>query len=168
MSHIVLEGPDGVGKTALAREVALLTGALYTREPFDRDYRGQDPSWFERDRRDHWNLVLKPALWRGVDIVQDRGALSALAYNNPTATEADVNRFLSTAPYQPTATIIILRSAAQAVGDNEFEAPDRLRAATAFYERVAVMRGFSYFRNDYATVAEASRALAWMISSGGC
>jgi dTMP kinase len=98
---IILEGIDGTGKSTLA---SLLVEALSadgrdvvrTREPSDlpsgklilerlgnRDYATQAWEWlgmFVTDRRNSIDTLVKPALKRGSDVVQDRSMYSTLVY----------------------------------------------------------------------------------------
>jgi dTMP kinase len=89
---VVVEGPDGVGKSTTARRLASEMGAFYTYEPTDwliprlalaswGDY-----SWRERallfaaDRALHLHDVIRPALEGGNTVVCDRYELSFFVY----------------------------------------------------------------------------------------
>ncbi|MDC1141812.1 dTMP kinase [Planctomycetota bacterium] len=98
---IIIEGIDGTGKSTLAEAlVAHLTGqgreTLQTREPTDlpcgkliqerlasHKLKTNAHEWlgmFVADRRMNIESVVKPALQKGLDIVQDRSMYSTLAY----------------------------------------------------------------------------------------
>jgi dTMP kinase len=94
---IVLEGPDGVGKSTQARLLADRLGALLTREPggtpigqavrqlvldhatVDLDARAE-ALLLAADRAQHVATVVRPALARGRDVVSDRYLYSSVAY----------------------------------------------------------------------------------------
>ncbi len=95
----VVDGPDGTGKTTVARGLvdglrALGRPALYTREPTDsevgREIRrrllaGDLPpedalELFVRDRAQHVRDEIEPALAAGVDVVSDRYKYSTVVY----------------------------------------------------------------------------------------
>ena len=89
---IAIEGPDGVGKTTLRREVARQlrsVGALVceTSEPYQRDAvrvrldRGDDAlAVYEADRAEHWRAVIYPALIAGLIVITDRYYLSTAVH----------------------------------------------------------------------------------------
>ena len=94
---IVLEGPDGVGKSTQARLLADRLGALLTREPgatpvgqairqlvlahstVDLDPRAE-ALLMAADRAQHVATVVRPALEQGRHVVSDRYLYSSVAY----------------------------------------------------------------------------------------
>jgi dTMP kinase len=94
---IVLEGPDGVGKSTQAARLAGELGAVLTREPggtaigshlrellLDRGSTGLDPKaealLMAADRAQHVAEVVRPALTAGRHVVADRYLYSSVAY----------------------------------------------------------------------------------------
>jgi len=105
VTFIVLEGPDGSGKTSLAKALASALRAegrevTLTSEPWDRatlDHaRGLSPHGaalqFAADRARHVARVIQPALARGEVVVCDRYALSGVVYALAQDPEASVVR----------------------------------------------------------------------------
>ncbi|MGH9269130.1 MAG: dTMP kinase, partial [Acidimicrobiales bacterium] len=94
---VALEGGDGTGKSTQARLLAGALGAVCTREPggtaigsrirslvldagaAELDHRAE-ALLLAADRAQHVAEVVGPALARGDDVVSDRSAWSALAY----------------------------------------------------------------------------------------
>jgi dTMP kinase len=164
--YVVIEGPDGVGKSsaALHAEIQLRAhgyAVVRTREPSDgvigtrirRILQGDAPRpapidlarLYAEDRMDHVARVVLPALRAGAIVLQDRGLLSSIAYQHgavgiPLATVRSLNRF---AP-QPDVTIVLAASEATCAerrrlrrGNPElFDTTDAQRKARAIYGQV--------------------------------
>jgi dTMP kinase len=97
---IAFEGGEGSGKSTQAARLALVSGAVLTREPggtavgeqirslvLDRSVGGlagldarAEALLLAADRAQHVSLVVRPALAAGRDVVSDRYAGSSLAY----------------------------------------------------------------------------------------
>lgn len=115
-AFIVVEGPDGVGKTRVAQRIAKLLyeagfSAHPTREPSDgmigkrirEMLRGDVPApdaigmsrLYAEDRMDHLMTVVLPALDEGRIVVCDRYLLSSIAYQHGAMglPLADIRRF---------------------------------------------------------------------------
>lgn len=118
-AFIVVEGPDGVGKTRVAQRIAKLLceagfSAHPTREPSDGTIgkriremlRGEVPApdaigmskLYAEDRMDHLTTVVLPALVEGRIVVCDRYLLSSIAYQHgamgiPLSTVLRFNRY---------------------------------------------------------------------------
>jgi dTMP kinase len=126
---VVFEGPDGSGKTTIAKQVAESYRALYTREPgtnhnqicrllreiaFDDDLTSDAQMFiFCADRIQHFNRVVKPALSEGKMVIQDRYIPSTHVYQNMLQAKgasilSDIN--LQFLPTKPDLTIFLLPS----------------------------------------------------------
>lgn len=98
---IIIEGIDGTGKSTLARAVAVTlrergrkvrltheptdkpSGKLIRERLADRSITVSPQEWlgmFIADRRINIDTVVKPALEKGIDIIQDRSMYSTLVY----------------------------------------------------------------------------------------
>jgi dTMP kinase len=118
---IVIEGPDGSGKTTLATALAEKIGAKLTREPFFDTTRtllladsGASPAELAiamaHDRHQHMRL-LAPALARGATIVCDRYVLSTLVYQHEALASLPnrdaILSFLTMGAREPDLTIVV-------------------------------------------------------------
>jgi dTMP kinase len=178
---IVFEGIDGTGKSTLAARLAAKLRAsgvdvVETREPWTSaaglelkrllaqkertTTPEQELDLFQRDRAEHVERVVKPALARGAWVVQDRTFWSTAAYQGrealrassgrearrsaePTAAQI-VERSLAVAP-KPDLTLLLTLDPQAALAritrnrgsTSSFEKLDDLRAVAAVYEQLA-------------------------------
>jgi dTMP kinase len=162
---IVFEGIDGTGKTTLAARLAarLREGGaegggeagvevVETREPWTSRHgdelrkvlaarerkttRAQELDLFEKDRAEHVQQLVAPALARGAWVVQDRTFWSTAAYQASAAVPAAtiVARNRKFAPL-PDLTLLLLLAPERAL-----ERIARSRAATSSFERLESLR----------------------------
>lgn len=118
---IAFEGIDGAGKTTQAKKLQIKLEAvgeatIATKEPTDGQYGKilrasakngrlspeEELNLFERDRKEHLELVIEPALASGKTVILDRYFYSTVAYQgqrigNPKEIEKD-NRTFSAIP----------------------------------------------------------------------
>lgn len=149
---IVLEGPDGVGKSTHAARLADALGAVLTREPggtaigrrlrellLDRASTGLDPKaealLMAADRAQHVTEVIRPALASGRHVVADRYLYSSVAYQSfgRGLPEDDVRRLSLWATDALEPDLVVLLEGARRGGPT-----DRLEDEdAAFHDRVA-------------------------------
>lgn len=155
---IVIEGPDKCGKSTLIEHLkhALRdrTDVLFTREPGSysdpiciklRDHI-LDPRTrpltsallFLADRAQHEEAVVRPALRRGVHVVQDRGAMSTFVYQVICDPEhgAAVNRLIHALyrDFVPDVTIL-LKPSKDALNARKGEPDDKYELDSEKYDR---------------------------------
>ena len=124
-TFIVIEGPDGGGKSTLAAALAGSIGAeVLTREPFYDSTRellfdgaGASPSELAiamaHDRHQHLRRVVLPALHSGATVICDRYVLSTLVYQREALDHLDVMgrnavlAFLVAGAREPDLTIVV-------------------------------------------------------------
>ncbi|MDD5416685.1 MAG: dTMP kinase, partial [Candidatus Aenigmarchaeota archaeon] len=107
--YIVLEGIDGSGKSTQAKKLArYLSNSILTREPTDygtgklirqvlMEYNLNDKKaegeretlLFFADRIDHHDLLIKPSIIKGKNIISDRSYHSTLAYEGALKVDTD-------------------------------------------------------------------------------
>lgn len=121
---IVIDGPDGAGKSTLAASLAQHLGAeVLTREPFYESTRellfAADASPAElaiamaHDRYQHLRREVEPALARGATVVCDRYMLSTLVYQREALRHLDVMgrnavlAFLVAGAREPDLTLVV-------------------------------------------------------------
>ena len=119
---IVIDGPDGAGKSTLAASLAQHLGAeVLTREPFYESTREllftADASPAElaiamaHDRYQHLRREVEPALARGATVVCDRYVLSTLVYQHEALADVPARNavlgFLVASAREPDLTIVV-------------------------------------------------------------
>jgi dTMP kinase len=154
---IVLEGPDGVGKSTQAALLAERLGALVTREPgatpvgkairelllahstVDLEPRAE-ALLMAADRAQHVATVVRPALEQGRDVVSDRYLYSSVAYQGhgrglPAAEIAQLSTW-ATGGLLPD-VVVLLEAPGGLLTQRRARGGDRLEAAgEGFFARV--------------------------------
>jgi dTMP kinase len=171
---VVLEGIDGTGKTTLAKGLAVALEArgfpvLVTREPTDGPFgrrirslaaagRGsvtpeEEFRLFHEDRKIHVRDVVRPALDRGVIVIQDRSYFSSVAYQGQRGLDRErlLRESEAIAP-RPDLLLVVdlpvdralerIRAARDVADDFEKRASlDEVRAAFLGFEGATVLDG---------------------------
>ena len=186
---IAFEGIDGAGKTTQANRLAeILEGAgetvLLTKEPTNGEYGrilresastarlavDEELDLFEKDRRDHIEREIGPALSRGEVVILDRYFYSTVAYQgirtgDPISIE-DRNREFAIVPdmtflLDVEAAVGMFRVNGRANGVSTFEKVDDLTAARSIFldlagrdQEVVVLDGACAIETLHKTIVE--------------
>lgn len=160
---IALDGPDGTGKTTLARALAgALKNAIYTAEPTDSatgkkirellkapDSGGREIlALFLQDRREHIEAQILPALQGGATVVCDRYKYSTVCYQHiqgePLKKLVEANRgFL--APdvtfilYTGDVKLLLTRIGMRGQVQDGFESEQTLKKVCRLYRRMPLL-----------------------------
>lgn len=184
MPFIVLEGPDGVGKTTQCRlliERLQATGweTLLLREPTDgawglrireaaRTDTRPDPrtetEWFMRDRREDVERNIAPALAAGKVVVLDRYFYSTAAYQGARGVDVDwiLRENRAFAP-EPDACFVLLGDVARAltrVAESRGDTPDAFETADYQHRVAGVFRDLLALGVPHLHAIDADRPVA--------
>ena len=172
---IVIEGPDGAGKSTLQRGLAaqLLTQgiqAVQSREPTHGPHGTalrqaalskrlapeQELELLLQDRRAHVEEVITPALARGDWVILDRYYFSTIAYQGAAGLDLTMLRAVNEAFAPPPDGLLLLdlpvaeslkRIASRGVASDEFERPNTLKGVREIFLTFASL--------PYATLLDA-------------
>lgn len=147
-NFVVVEGMDGAGKTTLAENLAkAFPQALITHEPMEKCHTLEE---FLKNRQEHWEKVIFPALAIGKMVICDRFTDSTLAYqtqNDLTSNQWDA-LYNSQIKYGRNAVLTVVlvckpetaleRIKARGEVDGEWETLERLKREYATYRILAV------------------------------
>lgn len=147
-NFVVVEGMDGAGKTTLTENLAkAFPQAVITHEPMKKCHTLEE---FLKDRQEHWEKVIFPALALGKMVICDRFTDSTLAYqtqNDLTSKQWDA-LYNSQIKYGRSAVLTVVlvckpetaleRIKARGEVDGEWETLERLKREYATYRILAV------------------------------
>lgn len=150
---VVLDGPDGAGKTSLAKRLAaelpnkLGREVLFTAEPYlpilrrwlsDRTVTHHELAVaFAHDRHVHLHDFVRPAVARGAIVICDRYVLSTIVYQS-LHNDADTVRMLTSDAQDPNLTLVVdaPTDVCMARLANTGKLPDRFEAHRELQARV--------------------------------
>jgi len=184
---IVLDGPDGVGKStlqeALADKITALVGpdqVVCSRQPFrykDEITRTSFTNWvkmvylFMKDREEHWKEILQPALEAGKIILQDRYVLSTQVYQGLFGRFSFQDLWDGHAGFskKPDLTlwvdaptkILAQRMAARGIELMEVEQGEYLPLARLHFEKVVTQAQWPYRKIDASGTVQEAIDQAW-------
>ena len=172
---IVIEGPDGVGKSTLQRGLAAHLAAqgmsvLQSREPTNGPYGTalrqaalskrlapeQELELLLKDRRAHVADVIAPALARGEWVILDRYYFSTIAYQGAAGLDLEMLQAVNEAFAPPPDVLLLLdlpveeslkRIKARGLASDEFERPNTLKRVREIFLTFAAL--------PYATLIDA-------------
>ena len=175
---IVIEGPDGAGKSTLQRGLAAHLAAqgvtvVQSREPTNGPHGTalrqaalvkrlapeQELALLLKDRRAHIEDVIAPALARGEWVILDRYYFSTIAYQGAAGLDLAMLQAVNEAFAPPPDVLLLLdlpvaeslkRIQARGLESDEFERPSTLKRVREIFLTFASL--------PYATVLDASQA----------